>query len=161
MAGGQSTSITATVEEINTEARELTLKGPKGNFMIMEVPKSVKRFPEIKVGDRLTFRYSEALLLALHKADAGATLGMSGQLGGESYPGKKPGGMYSRQVTATVAVEAVDAAAPSITVKTSDGKTRSFRVQDKKDLEGVNPGDKLTITYHEALAIQVSAPPSK
>jgi Cu/Ag efflux protein CusF len=160
-AGAQSTSITATVEAINTAARELTLKGPDGNVVVMGVPESVKRFSEIKVGDRLTFRYTEALLLELHKADAAAKLEMSEVSGVERLKGEKPGGIVSRQITATVAVEAVDAAAPSITVKTSDGNTQSFRVKDKKKLEGVHSGDKFVITYHEAVAVQVSAPAAK
>ena len=31
----------------------------------------------------------------------------------------------------------------AVTVQTAEGKTLSFRVQDKKNLEGVQPGDKL------------------
>lgn len=161
MAGARSESITATVEAINTESRELTLKGPKGNFVVMEVPESVKRFSEIRVGDRLNVRYTEALVLELHKADSAAKLGMSAVAGAERLPGKKPAGIFSRQITATVAVENVDAAVPSITVQTADGNTHSFRVRDKKNLEGVHPGDKIVITYHEAVAVQVSSPPAK
>lgn len=161
MAGARSESITATVEAINTATRELTLKGPKGKIVVVEVPESVKRFPEIKVGDHINVRYTEALVLELHKADATAKLGMSTESGVERMPGKKPAGVVSRQITATVAVEAVDAATPSVTVKTADGNTLSFRVQDKKNLEDVHPGDKLVITYSEAVAIQVSTPPAK
>lgn len=90
-----------------------------------------------------------------------AKLGMSQTMGVERMKTEKPSGAVSRQITATVAVEAVDAAVPSVTVKTADGNTLSFRVQDKKKLEGVNPGDKLVITYSEAVAMQVSAPKAK
>ena len=55
----------------------------------------------------------------------------------------------------------MDAAAPSITVKTADGNEHSFRVKDAKRLEGVDPGDKIVITYSEAVAIKVSAPAAK
>ena len=156
-----SESITATVEAIDTAARELTLKGPKGNYVVMECPDSVKRFNEIKVGDQITVKYMEALVLAVHKADAGAKLGTTAQTGVERMKTEKPAATISRQITATVAVEAVDMAAPSITIKTADGNTQSFRVKDKKKLEGVNPGDKLEITYSEAVAMSVSTPPGK
>lgn len=161
MAGARSESITATVEAINTAARELTLKGPRGNVVVVQVPESVKRFPEIKVGDRISVRYTEALVLELHEADATARLGVSAETGVERATGVKPAGVVSRRITATVAVEAVDAAAPSITVRTAEGNTVSFRVQDRKNLENVRPGDKLVITYAEAVAIQVSAPQAK
>jgi Cu/Ag efflux protein CusF len=157
----QSESITATVEAIDSAKRELTLKGPKGNYVVMECPDSVKRFNEIKVGDQITVKYMEALVLEVHKADSAAKLGTTGTMGVERMKSEKPAATVSRQVTATVAVEAVDMAAPSITVKNAEGNTLSFRVKDKKKLEGVHPGDKLVITYSEAVAMQVSTPPAK
>jgi Cu/Ag efflux protein CusF len=34
----------------------------------------------------------------------------------------------------------------------------SFKIEDKKNLEGVKTGDKVQITYTQALAISVEAP---
>ena len=161
LSGSQTSSITATVEAIDSAKRELTLKGPGGEMVVLEVPESVKRFNEIKVGDHLTFQYTEALVVEVHKADASAKLGVSEEVGTERKPGAKPSGVVSRKVTATVAVEAVDTKAPSITVKDAGGNSISYRVQDAKNLEGVHPGDKLVITYNEALAIKVTEPPAK
>ena len=158
VAARESESITATVEAIDSAKRELTLKGPKGNYVVMECPDSVKRFNEIKVGDQITVKYMEALVLEVHKADSAAKLGTTGSMGVERMKTEKPAATVSRQITATVAVEAVDMAAPSITVKTADGNSLSFRVKDKKNLEGVNPGDKLVVTYSEAVAMSVSTP---
>src|SRR5215472_6179949 len=59
MGGAQVTSVTATIEAIDTANREVTLKGPDGNMIAIEVPEAVKRFSELKVGDKVTFRYSE------------------------------------------------------------------------------------------------------
>jgi Cu/Ag efflux protein CusF len=157
--GSQTASVTATVEAIDSAKRELTLKGPEGNVVVLGVPDSVKRFNEIKVGDRLTFKYTEAVALEVKKADSGAKLGMSAETGMEPIAGKRPAGVVSRKITATVAVEAVDANAPSISVRTADGNKMSFRVQDPKKLEGVHPGDKIVVTYSEALAITVSDAP--
>ncbi len=161
VAERQSESITATVEAIDSAKRELTLKGPKGNYVVMECPDSVKRFNEIKVGDQITVKYMEALVLEVHKADSAAKLGTEGAMGVERMKTEKPAATVSRQITATVAVESVDMAAPSITVKNAEGNSLSFRVKDKKKLEGVNPGDKLVITYSEAVAMSVSTPPAK
>lgn len=161
LSGSQTSSITATVEAIDTAHRELTLKGPGGKVVVLQVPEAVKRFNEIKVGDNLTFQYTEALVVEVHKADASAKLGVSEEVGTERKPGARPAGVVSRKVTATVAVEAVDPKAPSITVKDAGGNSISYRVQDAKNLEGVHPGDKLVITYNEALAMSVSSPPAK
>ncbi|HKF44196.1 MAG TPA: hypothetical protein VKG01_13930 [Thermoanaerobaculia bacterium] len=161
VAEGSSTSITATVEAIDTQRRELTLKGPGGNLVVMEVPPEVKRFNEIKVGDHLTVQYKEAILVDLHKADSGAKLGMTEEIGGERKPGAKPAGVLTRRLNATVEVVSTDTKAPSITIKEANGNTHSFRVRDGKKLEGVNPGDKLAITYEEAVAVKVTSPEGK
>jgi Cu/Ag efflux protein CusF len=157
----ETQSITATVEAIDAGKRELTLKGPKGNFVVIAVPDSVKRFPEIKVGDELAIQYTEAVVVELKKAQDSAKLGTTEQTSGQPTEGAKPGAFLSRKITTTVAVEAVDPAAPSITVRQADGDTLSFRVRDRKNLEGVKPGDKIVLTYVEAVAVQVSAPPAK
>jgi Cu/Ag efflux protein CusF len=159
--GAETSSITATVEAIDTAKRELTLKGPDGNLVILEVPESVKRFDQIKVGDQLTAKYTEAIVVEVHKADPSAKLGTSEETGVEKKPGVKPSGVFSRQATATVEVVSVDTKAPSITVREADGGTLSFRVKDPSKLEGVNPGDRLVVTYTEAVAIAVTAPSGK
>ena len=57
--------------------------------------------------------------------------------------------------TATVVVKAIDMQAPSITVQTEDKRTVSFKVEDKKNLKDVKAGDKVEITYTEAVMISV------
>src|SRR5262249_24790052 len=130
-----------------------------GNLVVIDVPESVKRFSEIKVGDKLTFRYTEALVLELRKADPASKLGTSTSSEIERKPSERPSGVVSRTITSTVEVVSMDMKAPSITVRSADGSTHSFRVQDVKNLEGVKAGDHIVLNYKEALAIQVSNPP--
>src|SRR5262245_59578524 len=159
VAGANVTSVTASIEAIDTSKRELTLKGPKGNLMVMEVPETVKRFHEIKVGDLLTIKYAEAVVVEVHKADPSAKVGMSEKMDAERKAGAKPSGVITRTMTATV--EVVDVKAPSITIKGDNENTLSYRVQDVKNLEGVKKGDKIVITYKEAVALDVSSPAAK
>jgi Cu/Ag efflux protein CusF len=44
---------------------------------------------------------------------------------------------------------------PSVTVLTDEGKMVSFKIADKKNIEGLKVGDKVDITYTEALMISV------
>jgi len=48
---------------------------------------------------------------------------------------------------------------PSITVVTADGRTLTRKIAEKKNLEGVSPGDRIDITYRQGLV--VAAEPSK
>ena len=57
--------------------------------------------------------------------------------------------------TRTVTVKAVDLQTPSITVVTDDGRTVTRKVENKKNLEGVKVGDKIDITYTQAVVVAV------
>jgi Cu/Ag efflux protein CusF len=160
VGGAQVSSVTATIEAIDTGNRQVTLKGPDGNTVVIDVPESVKRFSELKVGDKVTFRYTEAWVAEVKKAAEDSKLGTSMESSVERGKTARPSGTVARTVTATVAVEAMDKAVPSITVRSADGNTHSFRIRDPKNLEGVKVGDHIEITYKEALAIQVSTPPA-
>jgi len=157
----QTASVTATVEAIDSASRVINLKGPDGKVVAVIVPDSVKRFSEIKVGDRLTIQYSESLVVAVKPADPSAKLGTMTDTGVQRGTGEKPSAVISQTTRAIVEVAAVDAKVPSITVRKADGSTQSMRVEDPKNLEGVKAGDHIVVTYREAVALKVSAPPAK
>ena len=62
---GKTEVVTGTVEAIQADTRIITVKGPKGNYVDMEVPKESKKFANLKVGDKVTARYYENLILRL------------------------------------------------------------------------------------------------
>jgi hypothetical protein len=76
-------------------------------------------------------------------------------------PGAKPGATLAQQQTATVDVVSLDPAVPSITVKTADGRTITRKIEDKKNLEGVKPGDKIDITFTQAAVISMESADGK
>jgi ribosomal 50S subunit-recycling heat shock protein len=55
--------ISAKVEKINYDKRLLTLKGPEGNVRTIKVDPRVKRLGEVKVGDDIVLRYTEAVAI--------------------------------------------------------------------------------------------------
>src|SRR5688572_7683912 len=62
---GKTEVVTGTVEAIQADTRIITVKGPKGNYVDIEVPKESKKFANLKVGDKVTARYYENLILRL------------------------------------------------------------------------------------------------
>ena len=64
-------------------------------------------------------------------------------------------GTASRQRTITATIAAIDQAVPSITFTGPNGWKYSSRVEDKKALEKVKVGDRLDITWTEALILSV------
>jgi Cu/Ag efflux protein CusF len=116
----------------------------------------VKRFDELKVGDTVTFSYHAAVVYQIVKpGDKELPAAGTGMMRGQ---GPKPSGAVTHQQKATVTVDAIDPAAPSITVRTADGHKMSAQVEDRKNLEGLKVGDKVSVTYTEALMVTVEAP---
>jgi len=145
---------TATIEAIDTTARRLTLRDEKGEVDTYTVDPVVSRFNELKVGDRVKMTYYESTVFQLRKpgeksnpeTDEAALTRAKNLL---------PGGTIATQERRTVTVKAVDMSVPSITVTTEDGRTVSRKVDDKKNLEGVKPGDRIDITYTQAVLTSV------
>jgi Cu/Ag efflux protein CusF len=150
-------SKTFTIEAIDYKSRLITLKDAGGLQESMLVGPEVKRFNELKVGDKVTFRYYESLVYAIRKPGQPAPSASSVPT---MVPGKgeRPGGTLSQQITASVVLTAIDPKVPSVTVRTDEGRTMSFRVEDAKNLAGLKVGDRVDVTYTEALAISVESP---
>jgi len=144
----------ATIEAIDKTNRMVSLKGPKGNVITVQVDEAVKRFDELKVGDVITAKYYESVVVEVVKpgaaAPADATLG-----GSTALQGANPGGVSATQTITTVTITAIDPETPAVTVKTSDGNEVSFRVKNKKYLKEVKVGDQVTITQTQGLMIEV------
>ena len=63
----QTVQITANVEAIDYQKRTVTLKGPEGGVKTIKVGDAVKRLDEVKVGDQVVLRVTEALALDVTK----------------------------------------------------------------------------------------------
>ncbi len=153
---GDKVTVTATIQAIDSATRRITFRNTDGTDDVVTAGPAVQRFNELKVGDKVTFTYYESTVYQLRKSGASKTATESGAM----VPGGKklPGGTMARQTVQTVTVKSVDMSIPSITVTTSDGVTVTRKVEKKSNLEGVKPGDKIDITYTEALLTSVERP---
>lgn len=153
----EAVELTTKIEAIDKTARLITLKDQDGETETIYCGPEVKRFDELKVGDTITFRYYESVAYAIRKP--GQPSGLPAQTGPtvSRGTGARPGGTISDQQTATVTIKAIaaDAKVPSVTVLTEDGRTVSFKVEDKNKLKDVKMGDKVEITYTTAVMISV------
>jgi len=147
---GESKTVTATVESIEQSTRSITLKGPEGNYVTMTVPESVKRFDNIKVGDTLTAHYYESLILRLKPQGEASVDTDSAKI--TPTPGRDlPGGTAATQRTITATITAIDPKMPSITFSGPNNWKYTSRVEDKNALSKVKVGDRVDITWTQAL----------
>jgi Cu/Ag efflux protein CusF len=150
-----SVTTTATIQAIDATTRRVTLRLEKGDEDTFVVGPAVTRFDELKVGDKIKMTYYESRVYQIRKP--GETANVPGESSAiTAATSKLPGGTVARQVKSTVTVVSVDPSVPSITVKTDDGRTVTRKVEDKKHLAGVQPGDRIDVTYTEALLMSVT-----
>ena len=153
VATNQTQEVSATIEAIDKTSRMITLKGKDGNTRMIFAGPEVKRFDELKVGDTVTASYYESVVYKIRKpGDAAMPATDTAVIPSGST---RPGGTKLQQETVTVTIKAIDAAVPSVTVLTEDGRTVSFKVEDKAALGQVKVGDKVEVTLTQALLISV------
>jgi len=150
----QTVKITATITAIDKATRDITLKGPQGNEVVVTAGPDVKNFDNMKVGDQVNAQYVEALTLELKKG-GGMTVARSDQGGVlEAKPGQKPGGVAGRQVTIVADVVDVNPAKQSITLR-GPKRTVELVVSDPAQFKLIAKGDQVEAKYTQALAIAV------
>ncbi len=147
--------VKATIEAIDRDTRMITLKDSDGKSMEVLAGPEVRRFAELKIGDVVTFHTTESVVYRIRKP------GEASQPSGKDEPvvvrsaGTKPAATKTMQETKIVTLKEVDPKSQGVTIQTEDGRTMSFKVEDKNILKGLAPGDKVVISYTTAVAISV------
>ena len=59
--------ISATIEKIDRDKRQLTLKGPEGKIKTVKVPEDMKRFDELKEGDQIVVTATQSVAIEVTK----------------------------------------------------------------------------------------------
>ena len=63
-------TLKGTVTAVDQTARTVTVRGSQGNIVTLDVPTSVTRLDQVKVGDTITVTYSDRIGVRLHPAGA-------------------------------------------------------------------------------------------
>jgi hypothetical protein len=154
-ADTQVVNLVGTIEAIDSTSRVVTVK-LGGEFHTFAVKPDVKRFNELKVGDKLTAEYKESTLMEVRKAGAPAPKAAGGgdavRVAGKAV---RPSGTIVQQQVATVLVKAIDHKTPSITVQTDDARIVTMKVDHPERLTGVKVGDKIDVTYTQVFTVRV------
>jgi hypothetical protein len=144
---------TAIVEAIDPAARTVTLKKPDGTVVTIAAPPDIKRFAEVKVGEKVTARFYENVVVRVKSpGEPEVDTAAKGTTGSEQI---LPGGTKARQWTITATISAVDMDTPSITFTGPNGWKYSSKVQDTSALAKVKVGDKVDIVWTEAVLVSL------
>jgi len=155
----QTVKMTATVVSIDLGSRDLLLIDSQGKMHKVNVGDQVRNLDQVKVGDKVSAEYTEAISLQLKKRGTDAPPASAETALIRSPKGTKPGGAVGRKVTAFATVVAVNAKTQFVTLRGPLGNEYDLQVQDPAQFNAVKKGDELEVIYTEALAISVQPAP--
>ena len=141
-----------TVEAIDASNRWITLRGPAGGTLTMQVDERVKNLSLVNVGDTVSVAYYESWALSLDgsAATAGASMTRTADAG------QPPAVFAARRSTIRATVTAIDAGKPSVTFRGPQGRIQEVNVaQDPRILAQLKVGETYNVTYNEHLAMIV------
>jgi hypothetical protein len=141
----------ARIIAIDKENRIVTLRGPKGNDVAVHADEKVQRFNELRIGDIITATYAEAVAVRVRKPGAAAPPKQT-----ESVV-RQPDNIaatITKEQTVSVAIHEIDLTAPSVTAEGPQGRQYTFRVKDRSQIQDLKVGDKVDVTYTEALLLR-------
>ena len=148
-------TLQGTVQAVDHTARTVTIRGSQGNIVTLDVPMSVTRFDQVKVGDTITATYSDRVTVKLHAAgdpevDRVLTTTTT------TAPGAAPGASTARQRETTVTVTAWDPSSRMVSFTTPTGLAYTRRLGDTIDpavVAGLKVGQQVDVTRAEASSV--------
>jgi hypothetical protein len=142
-------TVRATVDRIQKSERVVTFRAEGNIFQNVYFDPSVTGFEDLKVGDEVTVRYQQSIVV---KVNRNAKLSTERDTTAEA---QKADPTVMQQVTAVVTVDSVDMAGHQITYRTADDRKMMQNVEDTKLLEGLHSGDRIEVTLTRAKAVSI------
>lgn len=155
-----ATTVTATVEAIDLDTREVTLKGEDGKRVKLTVGEEARNLPQLKVGDVVTFEYYQLLALALEPTTGVVREKVERQEVGRAPLGAKPAGYVQKTVDITGTVHAIDAKSRTVTLRGPE-RSLTLKVDKEVDLSKIEVGQTVLARYIEGFAVSAAAPEKK
>lgn len=158
---GKTRVMSGTVDFLDSVNRRVVVKEADGRASMINMGPQVKGFENLRRGDKVTIRSSEALALAIAKNEEGDT-GEIRQLveanaARQDPAGGKPGVVTTGRSTLVANVYQIDRDAGTVTLRGTDGVPVELSVRDAQALQGISLNDQVVVSYVEATALSVEA----
>jgi hypothetical protein len=154
----ERTDLTATVEAIDRDTRMVSLVGTGGRKATVYAGPDVRNFDQINVGDQVVVSFFAAIGAQVTKPeDAAEGVQREGAML-RAAEGARPAGAVAEMLTTTVEIDSVDTSLNTVSFRRPDGLTRVLAIEDPKAqafIRQLKRGDKVTVTYMEAVAVSV------
>jgi hypothetical protein len=150
-------TIAATIEAINFETREVTLKGRLGNVFTVTADPQIVRLNEFKVGDEIVLDYAVSMAAEIRPptAEEKAKPYVVTKDASKAAATETPGVEGYKIVEAVVTVEGLDRQTQTVTIKGPKGNYVTVKVKDPTTIEKLKLGDTAVVVYSESFALRL------
>ena len=159
---GQSDLVTvrATVKAVDQAKRTVTLVGPHGDTLVLEVAgNAAPSLAQVNPGDVVVARYYESTTFVLQPGGMPIPQNTLAVAQAEADPRGLPADVVASRLMVSGVVVAVDPAARTLSVVNAEGgQVRKIKVtnpQNQQLLSMVNVGDTITAFISEAVAVSI------
>lgn len=143
------------VMAIDHSARWVKLKDRSGFTKKVNVGNEINNFEQVEVGDIVNINYAETIIIKAFGADAISAGEEIESVFARAQEGQKPAAASATARTIVVTISAIDLKNSLVTLKDLKGDTKTFHPRSASNLKKVKVGDKVAISFAEALAITV------
>lgn len=150
----QDTVVTVRIERVDTWGRTVTFRSAEGLLQSIHVPKELSIFDELEQGDLVRIRYRDSFVV---QVKPGASLAPPADTTAEARAAQTDpdADEIQQQMTATIRVDRIDRSRNLIVYTGQDKRPVMRAVRDPRLLDGLEPGDVVTVTYTRERAISV------
>lgn len=155
-------STQATVVAADYATRELTLEVPNkpgDNFFDVYVGGDFGDLSQVRLGDRLTFSYIEAVFVDLFQpGEVDPGIGFAEAIG-TAPPHQRPARGVAEGVSVVAVVEGIDRENELVALEGPKGVDKVLKVRNPAILDRLQIGDKVKTTFARALVLNITANP--
>jgi hypothetical protein len=146
----RESTVTATVDRIDRTDRVVTFRRDSSTLQRVYVDPTVKEFDQLKVGDVVTVRYVESVIVQVRP-----NAKPSAERDTTDEARKAGADQVIAQSKAVVTIESIDPQGMFVTYRTQDGQQAVRPVSDKSLLAGLKAGDRVEVTATRERAVEI------
>jgi endonuclease YncB( thermonuclease family) len=155
----EQTEAVITVVSIDQKKRTVTFRNAKGTVATVDVPPESQNLDRVKAGDRFRVKYVESVAVGIRKG--GPPVEAETKDVRLAPKGATPGGVIVQTQTRSVVVDAIDYGSRYVAARSAGGEVLALKVADGVPLEQLSAGDRISVTYTRALAMEMELQPSR
>ena len=140
---------------VDSASKQVTLQGPNGKNVTLTV-NNPYNLRSLKAGDRYVAQFTESVsIVGKGPSDKPPVATLAAGLW-TAKSGEVPGAAAAREAQLVVVVSAIDQADQRVSLQAPDGSTENIHVTNPAALQGVQVGDRITITLTQSVAIALA-----